>query len=66
MEVTDARVLWDDRSTGTRYELSDLSFTTGAIDPGRPFDLDLHFGMTATQPAIAGQTDLSGKVSIAE
>ena len=66
VEVTDARVLWDDRSTGSRYELSDLSFTTGAIDPGKPFDLDLHFGMTATQPAIAGQTDLSGKVLIAE
>jgi AsmA protein len=66
VEVTDARVLWDDRSTGSRYELSELSFTTGAIDPGKPFDLDLHFGMTATQPAIAGQTDLSGKVLIAE
>jgi len=66
VEVSDARVLWDDRSTGSRYELSDLSFTTGAIDPGKPFDLDLHFAMTATQPAIAGQTDLSGKVLIAE
>jgi AsmA protein len=66
VEVTDARVLWDDRSTGSRYELNELSFTTGAIDPGKPFDLDLHFGMNATQPAIAGQTDLSGKVLIAE
>ena len=66
VQVADARVLWDDRSTGSRYELNELSFTTGAIDPGKPFDLDLHFGMNATQPAIAGQTDLSGKVLIAE
>jgi AsmA protein len=66
VEVTDARVLWDDRSTGSRYELNELSFTTGAIDPGKPFDLDLHFGMNATKPAIAGQTDLSGKVLISE
>jgi len=66
VEVTDARVLWDDRATGSRYELNELSFTTGAIDPGKPFDLDLHFGMNATKPAITGQTDLSGKVLIAE
>jgi AsmA protein len=66
VEVTDARVLWDDRSTGSRFELSELSFTTGAIDPGKPFDLDLHFDMNATKPAIAGQTDLRGKVLLSE
>jgi len=66
VEVSDARVLWDDRSTGSRYELSELSFTTGAIDPGKPFDLDLHFGVNATKPAIAGRTDLSGRILIAE
>jgi AsmA protein len=66
VEVTDARVLWDDRSTGSRYELNELSFTTGAIDPGKPFDLDLHFGMSATKPMITGQTDLSGKVLLSE
>jgi AsmA protein len=66
LEVTDARVLWDDRSTGSRYELNELSFTTGAIDPGKPFDLDLHFGMNATKPAVDGLADLSGKVLIAK
>jgi len=66
VEVTDARVLWDDRSTGSRYELSELSFSTSAIDPGKPFDLDLHFGVNAARPAVSGRVDLSGKVLIAE
>ncbi len=66
VKVSDARVLWDDRSTGAHYEIKDLSFTTGAIAPGKPFDLDLHFGMDARQPAIAGRTELRGKVMIAE
>ncbi len=66
VEVSDASVLWDDRSTGSRYELNGLTFTSGAIEPGEPFDLELHFGMNATQPAITGQADLSGKVLIAE
>jgi AsmA protein len=66
VEVTNASVQWDDRSTGVHYEINDLSFTTGAIAPGKPFDLDLHFSMDARQPVIAGQTDLHGKVLIAE
>jgi AsmA protein len=63
--VTDARVLWDDRSTGSRYELNELSFTTGAIDPGKPFDLDLHFRMNAREPAVAGEITLRGKILVA-
>jgi AsmA protein len=66
VEVTDGRVLWDDRSNGSRYELSQLSFTTGAIAPGKPFALDLRFGMNAMKPAVSGQVDLSGKVLLAE
>jgi AsmA protein len=66
VEVTDARVSWDDRSNGSRYELSELSFTTGAIDPGKPFELDLRFGMNSTKPAVSGHANLSGKVLIAE
>lgn len=66
VKVTDARVSWDDRSNGSRYDLSELSFTTGAIDPGKPFELDLRFGMNATKPAVSGRVDLSGKVLIAE
>ena len=41
VEVTGAQLVWDDRSANSRYEVSDLSFTTGAIEPGEPFDLDL-------------------------
>jgi AsmA protein len=66
VQVTNARVLWDDQSTGAHYEISDLSLTTGAIAPGKSFDLDLKFGMNARQPAIAGETDLRGKVLIAD
>ena len=66
VKVSDARVLWDDRSTGAHYDIKDLSFTTGAIAPGKPFDIDLQFDMDARQPAIAGQTELRGKVLIAE
>jgi AsmA protein len=65
IEVTDARLLWDDREADARYELNELSFTTGVIEPGEAFDLDLQFSMAATQPAVSGQFALSGNVLIA-
>ena len=34
VEVTGAQLIWDDQSTASRYEVRELSFTTGAIEPG--------------------------------
>jgi AsmA protein len=65
VEVTDAQVIWDDRSATSHYEINDLSFTTGAIAPGQPFDLELHFRVAATQPAVNGTLDLEGGIWVA-
>jgi len=65
VEVTDAKVVWDDRSAGSRYELDELSFTTGAVEPGEPFDLELHFQISANQPAVTGRIGLQGRIDIA-
>ena len=66
IEVSDARLVWDDRSSDARYEINDLAFTTGAIRTGEAFDLDLHFGITAGEPAMNGAFDLSGGVLVGE
>ena len=65
IEVVDAQLVWDDRSSDSRYEVNGLSFTTGAIEPGERFDLDLHFQLAATQPAVTGTFALKGGVLIA-
>ena len=66
IEVTGAHLVWDDRSTDSRYEVSDLSFTTGAIEPGEPFELDLGFSIAASQPEISGTFGLTGGIWIDE
>ena len=66
VEVTGAQLIWDDQSTASRYEVRELSFTTGAIEPGEPFDLDLNFSIAATQPAISGTFGLAGGIWIDE
>jgi len=65
IEVTDATIVWDDRSADTRYVVDDLSFSTGEIAAGKPFDLDLRFKVAATEPAMASQFELTGEVLIA-
>jgi AsmA protein len=65
IEVSDAQLHWDDRSTDSRYDINELSFTTGAIEPGEAFDLDLHFQMAATQPPVNGHIELGGDILVA-
>jgi AsmA protein len=65
IEVSDAQLHWDDRSTASRYEINELSFTTGAIELGEAFALDLRFQVAATQPPVNGHLELSGDILIA-
>ena len=66
IDITDAQLVWDDRAAGSRYEINDLSLTTGGIEPGEAFDLDLGFRLAASEPAIDGRFTLDGKVLVTE
>ena len=65
VRVTDAEVLWEDKTAGTCYVIDDLAFSTGAIAPGEAFDLDLQFLVESGEPVMAGRFDLQGEVKIA-
>lgn len=65
IEVSDAQLRWDDRSTDSLYDINELSFTTGAIAPEETFNLDLRFQVTATQPPVNGHFELNGDILIA-
>ena len=65
IEVTDAQLRWDDRSTDSRYDINELSFVTGAIVPGEAFNLDLRFKLAATQPPVNGRVELNGDILVA-
>ena len=65
IEITDASIHWDDESTDSLYVVNDLSLTTGAIEPGEAFDLDLQLQLASTQPAIDTGLSLAGEWLIA-
>jgi len=64
IEISDASVHWDDRSTDSRYEVNDLSLTTGAIVPGEAFDLDLRLRLSSAQPLVETGLSLTGELLI--
>ncbi len=65
IEVTGASLHWDDQSTDSHYVVNELSLTTGAIEPGEAFDLDLQMQLLSTQPAIKTGLSLRGELLIA-
>ncbi|MCG2634976.1 MAG: AsmA family protein [Gammaproteobacteria bacterium] len=63
LDVTSARLIWDDAQSGSRYELAALNLVSGEMRVGRPIDLDLNFNLESSAPAIAGAVALTTQVT---
>ena len=66
VEIQDARLAWDDRQAGQRYEIEDLDLSLGAIRPGEPVDFRLHTRLTGGDPAMEGELDMRGRLSLSQ
>ena len=60
--VKDARVVWDDQSTGERYEVADLNLQTGEIAPGRTVEVTFGMGLESQKPRLTGKLSLTGNL----
>ena len=61
--ANDLIIQYQDLATGKSYTIDQASLTTGAIRNQEPFDFDLQARISSNEPALAFQTDLSGKIS---
>ncbi len=48
VEITDAQIVWDDRHSGSRYQVSDLTLETGAIGSGKSVPVSLSMQVKGT------------------
>ena len=62
--IKDARVVWDDQSTGERYEVADLNLDTGEIEPGRSVDISFNMGLESQKPRLTGKLGLTGSLLV--
>lgn len=63
LDISNSRVLWEDRQAGQRYVIDDLNLETGELVPGEPIDVDLSLSLDASQPELKGTLSLAGTVS---
>lgn len=66
VDISDARVSWDDRSQGTTYIVEQLSLQTGAIAPGESVEMALSMVLQSKEPAAKADIDLEAVVAVDE
>jgi len=61
--ITNADLLWDDKSTGQRYEIKGVNLQSGGIKNRESTKLSLSFSITSDQPAITANLQLNGQLT---
>ncbi len=62
--IKDAQVVWDDQTTGERYQVADLNLETGEIVPGRSVDIKFNMGLESRKPQLKGHLGLTGSLRV--
>jgi AsmA protein len=58
VNITNARILYEDLGSGQRVQLSDVNLQTGALAEGQPFDVAFIGLLSTEQPALRVRIDL--------
>ena len=62
--IKEARVVWDDQSTGERYEVDNLNLETGEIVPGQSVDVSFSTELESRKPQLTGTVKLTGRLLV--
>ena len=63
ISLTDASIDWRDAAADAHYRLDAVGLTTGAIEPGLPFDVDGGFTLATLPEGPAGEFELAAVVT---
>ncbi|HKL64203.1 MAG TPA: AsmA family protein [Woeseiaceae bacterium] len=63
ISLTDATIDWRDAAADAHYRLDAVGLTTGAIEPGLPFDVDGGFTLATLPEGPAGEFELAAVVT---
>ncbi len=64
IEFVDTRLTWVDESTDTRQSIEKLSLKTGAVELGKPVDVQLAFDLTSNQPPATAHVALKTRANV--
>ncbi|MET0024744.1 MAG: AsmA family protein [Sedimenticola sp.] len=66
VDISNAQVSWDDRSTGQHFEIEQFNLKSGSIVPGRPVGLEMSMALQSREPQVKATVNLEGTVSVDE
>lgn len=66
IDISDASILWDDRSSGQKIAIEQFRLKSGAVVSAKPVDLQLAMTLHNKEPAVTAKLDLEGVVALDE
>lgn len=64
VQIEDTKVVWDDRQTGQRVEVSDIRLQTGAVAPGSTVPVDGGLKLVSDKPRLTLELGIDGKLQV--
>lgn len=65
IDVSDARIVWNDASTGSRWELTNFGLEAEGFGPGRRFPLHVEFDLAGADVAVQVAADMQATLVLA-
>jgi AsmA protein len=66
IEIENARVVWNDAATGSRWELTDFGMTAEDFGLGERFPLHMNFGLAGADVAVKVAADMQATITLAD
>ena len=66
IEIADARIVWNDAATGSRWELTDFGLTAEDFGVGERFPLHMEFALAGADVAVQVAADMQATLTLAD
>src|SRR5688572_4937530 len=66
IEIEDAHIVWNDASTGSRWELTDFGMTAEDFGVGERFPLHMQFALAGADVAVQVAADMQATLALAD
>ena len=66
IEIENARIVWNDAATGSRWELTDFGMTAEDFGLGERFPLHMEFGLAGADVAVKVSTDMQATITLTD
>src|SRR5262245_50163791 len=66
IEIENARIVWNDAATGSRWELTDFGMSAVGFGLGERFPLRMEFGLAGADVAVKVAADMQATITLAD